>query len=217
VGKKLKIDILSDSTSWMVAHLSELKDRFEEDGHEVKLLNKAEQLREGDLAFFLGCFEIVKQEKLALHKNNLVVHASALPNGKGWSPMTWQILEDKNEIPVTLFEAQVGVDSGDIYLQDIVRLSGYELIEEWRDLLGKKIFEMCLNFTKRYPEILTSARKQIGNGSFYERRTPECSRLNLDKTLREQFNLLRVVDNARYPAFFELDGHRYKLKVERYE
>jgi methionyl-tRNA formyltransferase len=30
------------------------------------------------------------------------VHESALPQGQGWSPMTWQILEGASPIPVTL-------------------------------------------------------------------------------------------------------------------
>ena len=29
----------------------------------------------------------------------------------------------------------------------------------------------------------------------------------------QQFNLLRVVDNERYPAFFELDGRRYTIQI----
>ena len=49
---------------------------------------------------------------LALHKNNLVIHASDLPQGKGWSPMPWQIAEGRNDIVFTLFEAVAGVDAG---------------------------------------------------------------------------------------------------------
>ena len=40
------------------------------------------------------------------------------------------------------------------------------------------------------------------------------SRLDPDDTIAQQFNLLRVVDNERYPAFFELLGRRYILKIE---
>ena len=35
------------------------------------------------------------------------------------------------------------------------------------------------------------------------------------RTLAEQFNLLRTVDNTRYPAFFDLQGHRYRLHIEK--
>ena len=54
-----------------------------------------------------------------------------------------------------------------------------------------------------------------GKGSFYRKRTPEDSELDIDKTIREQFNLLRAVDNNRYPAFFKLNGQKYTLKIFR--
>ena len=55
------------------------------------------------------------KEILKKFRNNLVVHASDLPNGKGWSPLTWQILDGKKKIHVSLIEADEKVDSGKIY------------------------------------------------------------------------------------------------------
>lgn len=36
-----------------------------------------------------------------------------------------------------------------------------------------------------------------------------------NKTIREQFNFLRVVDNERYPVYFELNGMQFVLKIEK--
>jgi len=47
----------------------------------------------------------------------------------------------------------------------------------------------------------------------YPKRIPENSRLDIDKSIREQFNMLRVSDNERYPLFFSHMGHEYILKV----
>ena len=44
--------------------------------------------------------------------------------------MFYQILEGKNDIVFTLFEADKGVDSGDIYLQKTLKLRGNKLYEE---------------------------------------------------------------------------------------
>jgi methionyl-tRNA formyltransferase len=33
--------------------------------------------------------------------------------------------------------------------------------------------------------------------------------------LAEQFDLQRICDPERYPAFFELHGHRYKLTLDK--
>ncbi|EOB2070111.1 formyltransferase family protein [Campylobacter coli] len=49
--------------------------------------------------------------------HNIVIHASNLPQGKGWSPFFHQVIEGKNEITFSLFEADDKVDNGDIYLQ----------------------------------------------------------------------------------------------------
>ena len=56
---------------------------------------------------------------------------------------------------------------------------------------------------------------QEGAESFYKGRKPEDSQLDFNKTIAEQFNLLRVVDNDKYPAFFEHQGEKYFLKITK--
>ena len=97
-------------------------------GHTVTWENNLSRIKKGDIAFYLGCGQILPVDILSQNKHNLVVHESALPQGKGWSPVTWQILAGKNEIPITLFEAEESVDIGNIYLQDIMNFSGTELV-----------------------------------------------------------------------------------------
>ena len=50
-------------------------------------------------------------------------------------------------------------------------------------------------------------------GTFYKKRTPEDSELDRHKTLEENFNLLRTVDNEQYPAFFVRKGKKYTIKI----
>ncbi|MCS6808082.1 MAG: formyltransferase family protein, partial [Bacteroidota bacterium] len=168
---------------------------------------------EGDVALYLGCSQVASSQILQRNRHNLVVHESALPSGKGWSPLTWQILEGKNCIPITLFEAVERIDSGQIYLQETMEFTGYELIDELRAKQASASFRMCQIFLQRYPDILGEAKLQTGQETFYPRRRPEDSKLDIDKSIREQFNLLRVVDNERYPAYFEIDGHRYTIAI----
>ncbi len=207
------VTILTDKTSWMNVYNLQLKKQLEDLGCYVRLIASRAELEEGDVAFFLSCFEILPASKLSLHKHNIVVHASDLPHGKGWSPSTWQILEGKNKIPLTLFEANEKCDSGVIYLKDVFELQGHELLDEWQSIMGKKIVEMCVSFMKQYPDICSKGREQEGVESFYARRSPKDSELNIHQSLAAQFNLLRVVDNKHYPAFFELHGRRYKLEI----
>ncbi len=211
----LKITIISDHDSWINHYIPVLITHLEKDGHEIQWLNNCKHITEGDLVFYLGCSQIVSQTILAKNKHNLVVHESALPLGKGWSPLTGQILEGKNEIPITLFEAVEQVDSGKIYLRNTLYFEGTELVDELRTVQAEVSIKLCLNFVKQYPAIINDGYEQKGQSTYYKRRTPQDSRLDPDKTIREQFNLLRVVDNQRYPAFFELYGETYIIKIEK--
>ena len=213
--KRYKIAIVSDASSWIAPYVDVLAERFRGLGAEVACLHAFDCAHAYDFVFLLSYSRIVPAEALALNRHNLVVHESALPQGKGWSPLTWQVLEGRDEIPITLFEAAAAVDAGRIYLQRTMHFDGTELVDDLRRVQGEATAALCLEFVERYPAILAEAREQAGAETFYPRRHPEDSRLDLDKTLREQVNLLRVVDNERYPAFFEWKGQRYRLAVTR--
>ncbi|USR93177.1 hypothetical protein NEA10_13805 [Phormidium yuhuli AB48] len=170
-------------------------------------------MRGGDLCFYLSCGQLVPASVRQRFQHNLVVHESDLPQGKGWSPLTWQILEGRNSIPVTMLEAVERVDSGDIYLQEWLEFQGGELIDELRQAQGEATLRLCRRFVADYPKILRQAQPQRSEESFYPRRRPRDSQLDVQGSLAEQFSLLRVVDNERYPAFIDYNGRRYVLKV----
>lgn len=209
------ITFISDANSWMNGYILPFIQQLEQEGPAITWVHKADEIPAGDLVFYLGCGQVVSPAILQRNSHNLVVHESSLPKGKGWSPLTWQILEGLNDIPITLFEATEHVDSGVIYMRDIMHFKGTELVNELRDVQARTSIRMCHEFLKRYPNIVVQGIKQQGESTYYARRRPEDSRLDPDKTLREQFNLLRVVDNEWYPAFFELAGERYILKIEK--
>ena len=71
--------------------------------------------------------------------------------------------------------------------------------------------QLCLRFVNDYKALIPV--KQEGAPSWYARRRAADSRLNIDKSVRDQFNLLRIVDNERYPAYFEIDGQVYTLQI----
>lgn len=213
LGAPLRLTFVSDAASWLNAFLPELKAEFERAGHAVAWIHDPALLSEGDAALFLSLSRIVPTEALGRHAHNLVVHESAVPAGRGWSPLTWQVLEGKHEIPVTLLEAAAGVDSGDVLAQTVIRLRGDELVDELRTAQAAATAVLCREFIARYPFNLANARPQAGEPSHYPRRRPADSRLDPDRSLREQFNLLRVADPVRYPAYFEMAGRRYEVRI----
>ena len=210
---KEKITILVDNESWILPYAQSLCREIKKLGSECVIFRSVEELTAGWINFVLGCVHILPAPALRKFEHNLIVHESNLPAGKGFSPTTWQILEGRKTIPVCLFEATEAVDAGDVWIRDAITLDGTELHDEWRDLLGLKTIELCLRFINEHETI--KPEKQTGKESFYPRRTGKDSELSVDKTIAEQFNLLRVADSQRYPAYFYINGHKYILSIRK--
>ena len=67
----------------------------------------------GDILFLVSCSEIVKKDIRMKFRHTLVLHASSLPKGRGWSPHIWEILNGADQIVISLLEAEDKIDSGD--------------------------------------------------------------------------------------------------------
>ena len=211
----MKITFLSDAGSWKNPSIDALAQRLRKKGHQVMSLHDTAALPRGDVLFILGFFKIVPPAILARHPTNIVVHESALPKGRGMSPVTWQVLEGARQIPLTLFEAVEKVDAGKVYLRGNVPLQGNELLPEIRRGVALEMVRLCERFIDRYPKILKQGADQKGPSTYYPWRKPEDSRLNPKKSIARQFDLLRTVDNESYPAFFTHRGADYILKIEK--
>ncbi len=212
----MKIAILTTPGNWFVEYVEKLHHLLKENAYNVVTFFEHEKIDDSyEVVFILSYHRIIQKAFLLKHKHNLVVHASDLPQGKGWAPFFWQVLEGRSEIVFTLFEAGERVDDGQIYLQKKITLNGYELYDDLRKIQSETTIAICWEFLKNYSEIVP--REQVGNESFYDKRSAEDSVLDINKTIAEQFNLLRTVNNEDFPAFFEIDGHRYILKIEHDE
>jgi methionyl-tRNA formyltransferase len=182
--------------------------------HEVSLYSSKADLRSADLLFLISCHELVDLELRQKFGYVLVIHASALPAGRGWSPHIWQILEGSNRIAVTLLEADDPVDSGAIWATRHVTLQGHELWNEINmKLFGAEISLMDWAVENSCTVVPTPQSEQ--GASYYPRRGPRDSQLNPERSIADQFDQLRVADPYRYPAFFDWRGCRYLVRIEK--
>jgi methionyl-tRNA formyltransferase len=181
----------------------------------VSHVHEEEGLSSADFCFYLSFSKVVSESTLNMFRHNVIVHSSDLPEGRGWSPLTWQILQGKNEIPTVLFEALEKVDSGEIYSKQTLKFEGHELLGEMRDAQGNLIVSMVKSFVEGYPKSLGNGIDQSGKGSYYPRRRPVDSKVDPDSSLRQIFLQLRVADNDSYPVFFELNDHMYELRIDK--
>jgi methionyl-tRNA formyltransferase len=210
----MNITILTDNPkSWIIPYIEILKKELIE--HNVIHIFDKSEIIKGDIMFILSCESLLKSKDLALHRSNIVVHPSKLPHGKGWSPLAWQILENSNKIPVSLFEAVESVDSGEVYLLDYILLEGHELNEEIKKKQGELTIKMVLKYINEFNTI--KGIPQFGDESFYKKRTIADNELDPNKSIADNFNLLRIVDNERYPAFFYMNKKKYIIKIYKDE
>lgn len=212
-AKNYSIVILSDADSWLKPYLYELIDEWQAAGYTVAFVHTVRDAPPADFCFCLSFGKILPPEIRSQYRHTLVVHESDLPKGRGWAPMSWQILEGCDSVPVTLLEAADDVDSGVIYAQEYLDLDGTELNPEWRARQAKITKNLCRKWIDEYPEIVGDSRDQSGEPTFYPRRSYKDSELDLSRTLGEQINLLRIVDNDKYPAYFDFKDRRFILKV----
>jgi len=73
--------------------------------------------------------------------------------------------------------------------------------------------------------LTTQAVEQFGNskpiqqvdvlGEYLRKRNPADSRIDPNKSISDQFNLLRVEDLQKYPAFSDYQGVQYFFKIEK--
>jgi methionyl-tRNA formyltransferase len=209
------ISVLVDNDSWILPYAQKLVVKLKEKGFSSTLVRHQNDVPQGDICFFLGCTNIVNNKILQRNSYNLVVHESDLPKGKGFAPVAWQILQGDNNIPVCLIEAKENVDSGNIWLKDYIELNGTELADEWRAKQGEVSLKIALSFITNFLSLEPS--KQQGKLSHYPRRSPKDSELDINKSIKEQFLLLRTVDNREHPAFFVLNGCKYRVEIYKDE
>ncbi|WP_126444192.1 UDP-glucuronic acid dehydrogenase [Sulfuricystis multivorans] len=184
--------------------------------HEVELVTSKRQLSGGDVLFLISCSELIGSSEKAKYEASLVLHASDLPTGRGWSPHVWELLYGAKTITLSLIEAAEPVDSGRVWKKTKINIPKDALWDEINHALFMAEIELIdyaiQNFGLIEPVPQDEKSQPVTR---YRKRTPEDSRLDVNKTIAEQFDLIRVCDPQRYPAFFDHLGHRYLLKIEK--
>jgi methionyl-tRNA formyltransferase len=212
---KKRISILcTDQTHPVNQPLQVWVDRRAKDvGLAIELCRDWRELSGGDFLFLVSCHQIVRKPVRDQFRYTLVLHASDLPAGRGMSPHIWQILGGARRLTLSLLNAEDELDSGDIWSQLSFEVEAHELHDE----INRKLFDAELRLMDWALENcnLVTPRKQFGDPSFYRKRSPADSQIDPHLPLADSFDLLRVADPQRYPAWFEHLGRRFTIRIER--
>ena len=158
------------------------------------------------IIFFIHWSHLINE---SLFKKYLCIqfHASNLPKGRGGSPIQNQILLNIKKTKISAFKVSKRLDSGPICLQYDLSLEGsaisiFKRLENKSIQMIKKIIKSKnLNF-----------KKQKGKPSFFIRRKPSESKINIYKikTIKKLYDFLRMLDAPSYPkAYIKLNKFKF--------
>lgn len=95
----------------------------------IKMPEAVEILRtfESDIFVVAAFGQILSKEILDMPKYGCVnIHASLLPKYRGAAPIQWAVIDGEEETGVTIQQMNEGVDTGDILMQEVVKLDPKE-------------------------------------------------------------------------------------------
>ena len=209
--KKYKVTFLLDKSNlWFEKQLKNYDFRLN-NKYIFKISKNPNNIKNQNIVFPLSYTRILPESFLQKNELVLIAHSSKLPKDKGFAPLQYQILRNKNKVYISLIKAAKEVDAGPIYFQNSFVLNGTELSDEIRNIQGIQFLNIIKKFLIKYPKV--KSKKQIGKGNFNKRRYPKDSQLDINKTIKQQFNHLRINDNELYPSFFYYKGQKYIIKI----
>ena len=212
----MKIQILISKNSWANNHKNYLKINLKKFSKDIKFLDNHKYLnRKYDVNIIFSYFQKIPKKYLKRSTRNIIPHESDLPKGKGMSPLTWQILENKKEIFFSLIEAGEKIDAGLIYYKKKIKIKKNLIFPEIKKIQLVENVKLIKKFLEHYKDTnhFAHAKKQIGKPTFYKIRKPKDSQLNINDTIKNQFNLLRVADPKNYPTFIKIFGKKFKISI----
>ncbi len=138
------------------------------------------------------------------------IHASLLPKYRGAAPIQWAIINGEEFTGVTTMLMDKGLDTGDILLEEKIRISDEDTTETLSRKLSELGASLLLNTIKGIKEGSIKHRPQTGESSYAPIIKKEDGLLNWSKTATELFNFVR----GMYPwpcAYCYLGKERIKI------
>lgn len=148
----------------------------------------------------------------------LNLHPSYLPYNRGWHTPTWAIMDDTT-YGATLHWVDEGIDTGDIALQRKIEIYPHDtahtlyqrVLQTEETLLNEAIPLLLKRKLSRLPQ------KEEGT-SHSKVEIQSIQKLDLDEVMkvRDVLKILRALTTNKWQeaAFFELEGIRYRVRVE---
>ncbi|MCA9259098.1 MAG: hypothetical protein KDA61_07855 [Planctomycetales bacterium] len=173
-----------------------------------------------DYLYVLGWSEMLADDALSLPAQYVVgSHPSDLPEGRGRAPVPWAILEDRDELVVSLFRMVRGADAGPLLLQRRFRLPARPYASEVYELVAENLGAAFCDLHAMHVAGSGAAAtpQDERRASYRARRGPADGRLAFQRSAEEIERLVRAVSEP-YPGAYAYYGERrisvWRARVE---
>ena len=162
-----------------------------------------------DLIIAAGFPFILKGQSLKIAPEGILnIHPSFLPYYRGPHPLEWQIINGESQAGVTIHFMDEGIDSGEIVVQDRVRILATDNLKTVQLKAMRKGARLLDEVLQRIEvRRLKSFAQDESLASYWGPIREDDARINWCRTSREICNLVRGLQPG-FPAFSEVNGYR---------
>ncbi len=173
-----------------------------------------EELRkyEADIFVVAAFGQILPKEVLEMPKYGCInIHASLLPAYRGAAPIQWAILDGLKETGVTIMQMDVGLDTGDILLQETVKIEDTDTGESLFDklsILGAEAVVKALPLIEKGE--LTPIKQDDSKSNYAKMLSKDMGRINWEDSAEKIERYVRGL-NSWPSAYSFIDGKQLKI------
>lgn len=137
--------------------------------------------------------QLLPKEVLDIPKYGCInLHASLLPRYRGAAPINWVVINGESISGSTTMLMDVGLDTGDILLQDEVKIDDKMTAGDLHDVLMYKGAELLLKTINEYSENKIIPQKQDESESSYVSiLNKDMAQINWNKGCKQIYNMIR--------------------------
>ncbi|MDC0608457.1 hypothetical protein OAO75_01535 [Candidatus Pelagibacter ubique] len=211
--KKKIIFLLDKKNTWIEKYI--LRDKFNKisNRYDFKIKYKININEKAEILFLLGYTSKLKTSKYKKIKNIFLIHESNLPKGRGWSPVKYQLLANKSKIKCCLISCEDLIDSGNIYETGTLNINKTDLYDDIKIKQYKITINLITRLIKKYPNI--KSKKQKGKATWYKKLSSADDKLDIKKSISNQFNKIRSTDYYNNQNYFYINNKKFYLRISK--
>ncbi|MAP24501.1 MAG: hypothetical protein CMM87_03100 [Rickettsiales bacterium] len=140
------------------------------------------------------------------------MHASLLPQLRGWSPLNWAIILGFRNTGVSLFKVDEGMDSGPIFMQKKISIGSDTYISDLITSSFDKYKEILDVFIDQLDKNSIRCKKQdLRKSSFCLRRSESDSKIDWSRSVDDVLRVIRASSEPYFGAFSFLKGEKIRI------